>query len=308
MDALRRDERHLGHPLPADQDRGRGRFGSRAGLRPDGRRRGRAAAARTVSRGMGVRSSAHWRARAGVRVLRDHRRVAAAVRRRAPPLQLADRAAHRGLTHHRRGARPTHRRRSDWAASGSPASRSASAASRCWRARITGGSAWPVIEVLLVATCYAIAPLVAARYLGRRPGAADDGGVPRGRRVGVRSACGGDLARPRCRPPECSWRWADLAVICTALAFIVFFALIREVGAARALVFTYVNPAVALAAGVIVLHEPLTAWNVAALALDPRRLRVGYPAAPRTGPRHRDGADVCRAALTRAARTRPPTA
>ena len=60
---------------------------------------------------------------------------------------------------------------------------------------------------------------------------------------------------------------AALAVICTALAFIVFFALIREVGAARALVFTYLNPVVALAAGVIVLGEPLTAGNVAALAL-----------------------------------------
>ena len=60
---------------------------------------------------------------------------------------------------------------------------------------------------------------------------------------------------------------AALAVICTALAFIVFFALIREVGAARALVFTYVNPAVALAAGVIVLSEPLTPWNLAGLAL-----------------------------------------
>ena len=58
-----------------------------------------------------------------------------------------------------------------------------------------------------------------------------------------------------------------LAVICTALAFIVFFALIREVGAARALVFTYINPAVALAAGVIVLNEPLTPLNVGALAL-----------------------------------------
>jgi drug/metabolite transporter (DMT)-like permease len=39
------------------------------------------------------------------------------------------------------------------------------------------------------------------------------------------------------------------------------------VGAARTLVFTYVNPAVALAAGVIVLNEPLTAWNVAGLVL-----------------------------------------
>ena len=35
----------------------------------------------------------------------------------------------------------------------------------------------------------------------------------------------------------------------------------------RALVFTYVNPAVALLAGVIVLNEPLTAWNIAGLAL-----------------------------------------
>jgi drug/metabolite transporter (DMT)-like permease len=60
---------------------------------------------------------------------------------------------------------------------------------------------------------------------------------------------------------------AALAVICTALAFIVFFALIREVGAARALVFTYINPAVALAAGVIVLGEPLTVWNLAGLGL-----------------------------------------
>jgi drug/metabolite transporter (DMT)-like permease len=57
------------------------------------------------------------------------------------------------------------------------------------------------------------------------------------------------------------------AVICTAIAFIVFFALIREVGATRALVFTYVNPAVALTTGVIVLNEPLTPWNLAGLAL-----------------------------------------
>ena len=73
-----------------------------------------------------------------------------------------------------------------------------------------------------------------------------------------------------------------LAVICTALAFIVFFALIREVGAARALVFTYINPAVALAAGVIVLHEPLTAWNIAALAL----ILAGCVLATRRHPEH----------------------
>jgi drug/metabolite transporter (DMT)-like permease len=131
---------------------------------------------------------------------------------------------------------------------------------------LTGGSAWPVTEVLLVATCYAIAPLVAARYLGDVPA------------LPLTAACLGVAALVYAAPAVATWpdhlpgtrillALAGLALICTATAFIVFFALIREVGATRALVFTYVNPAVALAAGVIVLHEPLTPWNIAGLAL-----------------------------------------
>src|SRR5438094_858369 len=50
----------------------------------------------------------------------------------------------------------------------------------------------------------------------------------------------------------------SLGVICTAVAFLVFFPLVAEVGAARATVITYVNPAVALALGVAFLGEPLT--------------------------------------------------
>jgi drug/metabolite transporter (DMT)-like permease len=129
-----------------------------------------------------------------------------------------------------------------------------------------GGSTWPIIEVLMVATCYAIAPLIAARHL------ADVPALP------MTAVCLGFAALVYAAPAAATWpdetpssrvlfALAGLALICTALAFIVFFALIREVGAARALVFTYVNPAVALAAGVIVLHEPLTLWNTAALAL-----------------------------------------
>ena len=49
-----------------------------------------------------------------------------------------------------------------------------------------------------------------------------------------------------------------LGVLCTAAAFIVFFALIAEVGPARATVITYVNPAVAILLGALVLNEPLT--------------------------------------------------
>jgi drug/metabolite transporter (DMT)-like permease len=128
------------------------------------------------------------------------------------------------------------------------------------------GSTGPVLEVLLVAVCYAIAPLVAARYLSDVPA------------LPMTAACLGVAALIYAVPAAATWphelpatdvlvALAALAVICTALAFILFFALIREVGAARALMFTYVNPVVALAAGVIILGEPLTAWNIAGLAL-----------------------------------------
>jgi len=58
-----------------------------------------------------------------------------------------------------------------------------------------------------------------------------------------------------------------LGVICTALAFLVFFPLVAEVGAARATVITYVNPAVALALGVTFLGEPLTLGIVVGFVL-----------------------------------------
>jgi drug/metabolite transporter (DMT)-like permease len=60
---------------------------------------------------------------------------------------------------------------------------------------------------------------------------------------------------------------ATLGVVCTALAFIGYFALIREVGPSRATVITYVNPAVAVALGVRLLGEPFTATIAAGFAL-----------------------------------------
>ena len=58
-----------------------------------------------------------------------------------------------------------------------------------------------------------------------------------------------------------------LGVICSALAFLLFFALIAEVGPSRATVITYVNPTVALALGVAVLGEQVTAGAIAGLLL-----------------------------------------
>jgi len=58
-----------------------------------------------------------------------------------------------------------------------------------------------------------------------------------------------------------------LGVVCTALAFVLFFGLIAEVGPVRATVVAYVNPAVAVALGVAVLGEPLTAGTAVGFAL-----------------------------------------
>jgi drug/metabolite transporter (DMT)-like permease len=58
-----------------------------------------------------------------------------------------------------------------------------------------------------------------------------------------------------------------LAVVCTAIGFLLFFALISEVGPLRATVITYFNPAVALLLGVLVLSEPFTLGAVVGFAL-----------------------------------------
>jgi drug/metabolite transporter (DMT)-like permease len=58
-----------------------------------------------------------------------------------------------------------------------------------------------------------------------------------------------------------------LGVVCTAAAFVAFGELIRMIGAGRALVITYVNPVVAVAAGMIVLGERPGPGAIGGLAL-----------------------------------------
>jgi drug/metabolite transporter (DMT)-like permease len=141
-----------------------------------------------------------------------------------------------------------------------------------------GGDWWSVIEVLLTAMGYAIGPLVANRKLADAPN------------PGVIAVC--LTAATVVYAPAAALTWphtvpsarvlaalACLAVVCTAVAFLLFFRLIAEVGPARATVITYVNPAVAVALGVSVLGEPLTPAIVAAFVL----ILVGSVLATRSG-------------------------
>ncbi|WP_167478780.1 DMT family transporter [Nocardia arthritidis] len=109
----------------------------------------------------------------------------------------------------------------------------------------------------LAAVGYAIGPIVINRQLADLPSL----GVVTGSLV-LASVVYAPFAAFRW-PPHVSagsiWSVLGLAVICTAAAFVVFFALIAEVGPARATVITYINPVVALLLGVVALNEPVTA-------------------------------------------------
>jgi len=63
------------------------------------------------------------------------------------------------------------------------------------------------------------------------------------------------------------WSVLALAAVCTAAAFMLLFALVNEVGPVRATTITYLNPAVAVVAGALVLGEPVTVWTIVGFGL-----------------------------------------
>jgi drug/metabolite transporter (DMT)-like permease len=127
-------------------------------------------------------------------------------------------------------------------------------------------SALPVAEVGAVAVCYAIGPIILARSLADAPP------------LGIVAASLGVTALVYApigivQAPD-SWprlsvilSVVGLGVVCTALAFLIFLALIVEAGPVRATVITYVNPAVAAILGVSILSEKITAGMGVGFAL-----------------------------------------
>jgi drug/metabolite transporter (DMT)-like permease len=117
-----------------------------------------------------------------------------------------------------------------------------------------------VLEIFIVTIGYATGPLVLSHRLSGAPSMAV---------VSVSLALTAVVyapfaltSHPHHISGEVIWSVITLAVVCTAVAFLVFFALIADIGPTRATVITYVNPAVAIALGVTVLGEHLTAGMI----------------------------------------------
>jgi drug/metabolite transporter (DMT)-like permease len=131
---------------------------------------------------------------------------------------------------------------------------------------VDAGDLGSVAAIVVVAFCYALGPLILSRYLSSLPGL----GV-----VAASLAITAVIYLPFGwsqwpSGPVSAQAWLSviaLAVVCTAIAFVVFFQLIAEVGPARAVVITYVNPAVALVLGAIVLDEAVTVPILVGFAL-----------------------------------------
>ncbi len=113
-----------------------------------------------------------------------------------------------------------------------------------------------IAETVAVAFFYATGPLVISRKLTHLPAI----GVITASLVvtAVLYSPAGIATMPSSLSTETIGSVAVLSVVCTVVAFLVFFALIREVGPSRSTVITYVNPLVAVMLGVALLGEPLT--------------------------------------------------
>jgi drug/metabolite transporter (DMT)-like permease len=133
---------------------------------------------------------------------------------------------------------------------------------------VAGSDLIAVAQIAVTVVGYATAPIVVAKWLSDVPG------------IGLAGVSLGITAVVYAPAVLLTHTWPTrvpsapviasvlvLAVVCSALAFVLLFALIGEVGPVRATAITYLNPAVAIIVGAILLGEQVTVWTVIGFVL-----------------------------------------
>ncbi len=132
---------------------------------------------------------------------------------------------------------------------------------------VRGGDLLSAFFVVVAAFCYALGPVVVTTRLANLPSIGVSGAAMAVATLAYLPFALAHVPDDVTAVPLDAWAAIlVLGAVCSALAFVLLFALIAEVGPARTTVITYVNPAVALVLGVVLLSEPLTAG-----------LLVGFP-------------------------------
>ena len=133
---------------------------------------------------------------------------------------------------------------------------------------VGGSDLFSVAEMAVVVVGYALGPAILSRWMPDLPGV----GVVAVSLAGAAIAYIPVVIFTGAWPavwPSASVTVAIivLAVVCSGLAFLLMIGLVAEIGPVKATTITYVNPAVAILAGVIVLGERVTVWTVLGFAL-----------------------------------------
>jgi drug/metabolite transporter (DMT)-like permease len=121
---------------------------------------------------------------------------------------------------------------------------------------------WAVLACLLACVCYGVSASASKRYLSGLPS--------------LVSATGSQIGAALALTPFTLWLWPDhsvtaaawlavvvLGVLCTGVAYILYFRLIERAGPAKALSVTFAIPVFAVLYGVVLLGELVTPWMVA---------------------------------------------
>lgn len=123
----------------------------------------------------------------------------------------------------------------------------------------TGHAGWAVAACLLASTCYAIAASFARRHLMGIPPLATATGSQLGAALGL--ALPTFWFWPATLPGPRAWGAViAIAVLCTGIAYILYFRLIEHAGPSRALAVTFLAPVFAVFYGAMFLGESVTPW------------------------------------------------
>jgi len=142
-------------------------------------------------------------------------------------------------------------------------------------------SGWAVVACLVACLCYGISASFTRRYLAGVPSLAVATGSQIGASLGL--ALPTLWLWPSAVPSMTAWlALLAVGVLCTGVAYVLFFRLIEKVGAASTLTVTFLIPVFAVIYGLLFLGEVVTPWMLTcgavilcgtALSLDLFKLR-----------------------------------
>lgn len=122
-----------------------------------------------------------------------------------------------------------------------------------------GGSGWAILACLVATTCYAIAASYTKQYLMGVPPMATATGSMMGAALGL--SVPALLSWPVSTPSLQAWGSVlFVAILCTGVAYVLYFRLIEAAGPSKTLTVTFMIPVFAIVYGVLFLGEELTLW------------------------------------------------